>query len=175
MNKLFNLTTAAAMTLFFSSCVSNLSAPNRPSSAASAVSPAERVIAERVYALINNEREAAGEKMMRGHYGLNSLAQKHSLYMGSTLSDANHFGSENRAQYAYLKHSIENLSEMTYARPSGGSQDPAAESRRRMDRAVLSHQQAHASVMASYRCRRRRPVLTGEYLHHDVHGGTAAR
>ena len=62
MNKLFTLTTAAAMTLFFSSCVSNLSAPNRPSSAAPAVSPAERVIAERVYALINNEREAAGEK-----------------------------------------------------------------------------------------------------------------
>ena len=126
MNKLFTLTTAAAMTLFFSSCVSNLSAPNRPSSAAPAVSPAERVIAERVYALINNEREAAGKKMMLGHYGLNSLAQRHSLYMGSTLSDANHFGSENRAQYAYLKYNIENLSEMTYV-VYGGSEDPAAE------------------------------------------------
>ena len=63
---------------------------------------------------------------MRGHYGLNSLAQKHSLYMGSTLSDANHFGSENRAQYAYLKYNIENLSEMTYV-VYGGSEDPAAE------------------------------------------------
>jgi uncharacterized protein YkwD len=126
MNKLFTLTTAAAMTLFFSSCVSNLSAPNRPSSAAPAVSPAERVIAERVYALINNEREASGKKMMRGHHGLNALAQMHSLYMCSTLSDANHFGSENRAQYADLKYSIENLSEMTYV-VYGASEDPAAE------------------------------------------------
>ena len=126
MNKLFTLTTAAAMTLFFSSCVSNLSAPNRLSSAPPAASPAERVIAERVYALINNEREAAGKKKMRGHHGLNSLAQKHSLYMCSTLSDANHFGSENRAQYADLKYSIENLSEMTYV-VYGESEDPAAE------------------------------------------------
>ena len=44
---------------------------------------------------------------------------------GSASQNANHLGSENRAQYAYLKHSIENLSEMTYAVPSGTS-DPAA-------------------------------------------------
>ncbi|MDG1358163.1 MAG: hypothetical protein P8P36_08220, partial [Akkermansiaceae bacterium] len=102
------------MSLFLASCASNLTAPNQPSSAALSVSDDERVIAERVYALINGEREAAGKRLMRGHYGLNLLAQKHSLFMGSTLSDANHFGSENRAQYADLKYGIENLSEMTY-------------------------------------------------------------
>jgi len=139
MNKLFTLTTAAAMTLFFSSCVSNLSAPNRPSSAASAVSPAERVIAERVYALINNEREAAGKKMLRGHQGLNSLVQKHtvyaaskmmsqanSLFVASTYGGMNHFGSKNRAQYAYLKYSIENLTEINYV-ILADSENPAVE------------------------------------------------
>jgi len=126
MNKLFTLTTSAAMCLFLASCASNLTAPNKPSSAALSVSADERVIAERVYALVNEQRELAGEKSMRGHYGLNVLAQKHSLYMGSTLSEANHFGSENRAQYAYLKYSIENLSEMTYV-VYGGSNDPAAD------------------------------------------------
>ena len=140
MNKLFTLTATAVMTLFFSSCVSsNLSAPSRPSSAGSAVSPAERVIAERVYALINNEREAAGEKKLMGHQGLNSLVQKHtvyaaskmmsqtnSLFVASTLGGMNNFGSKNRAQYAYLKYSIENLTEMNHV-IFADSEDPAAE------------------------------------------------
>jgi uncharacterized protein YkwD len=126
MKKLFTLTTSAAISLILASCASNLAAPNKPSSAALSVSAEERVIAERVYALVNEQRELAGEKSMRGHYGLNVLAQKHSLHMGSSMSEANHFGSKNRAQYAELKYSIENLSEMTYV-VYGGSDDPAAD------------------------------------------------
>ena len=126
MNKLFTLTTAFILSLFLASCASNLTVPNKPSSAALSVSDDERAIAERVFALVNAEREAAGVKLLRGHYGLNLLAQKHSLFMGSTLSDANYFGSENRAQYADLKYGIENLSEMTYV-VYGGSGDPAAD------------------------------------------------
>ncbi len=126
MNKLFTLTTASILSLFLASCASNLTVPNQPSSAALSVSDDERAIAERVYALVNGQRVTNGKRTMRGHYGLNVLAQKHSLYMGSTLSMANHFGSENRAQYAYLKYGIENLSEMTYV-VYGGSSDPAAD------------------------------------------------
>ena len=126
MNKLFTLTITAALSLLLASCASNLTVPNKPSSAPLSITDNERAIAERVYALINGERELAGKKAMRGHYGLNILAQKHSLYMGSTLSNANHFGSENRAQYAYLKYNIENLSEMTYV-VYGGSNDPATD------------------------------------------------
>lgn len=126
MNKLFTLTTSAALSFLLASCASNLTAPNKPSSAALTVTADERAIAEQVYALVNQQRGAAGKKSLRGHNGLNLLAQKHSLYMGSTLVDANHFGSENRAQYAYLKYGIENLSEMTYV-VYGGSNDPAGD------------------------------------------------
>ena len=62
---------------------------------------------------------------MRGHNGLNMLAQKHSNQMSAQAQSAHHLGSQNRAQYAYLKYNIENLSEMTYAAPAG-TRDPAA-------------------------------------------------
>ena len=126
MNKLTNIIISGGVALFFSSCASNLTSPNQATSIPTSVSSEERGIAERVYALVNEERARAGKRALRGHGGLNTLAQKHSDHMGSSLGDVNHYGSENRAQYAYLKHSIENLSEMTYAVPSD-SEDPAAE------------------------------------------------
>lgn len=126
MNKLTNIIVGGATALFFSSCVSNLTSPNQATSVPASVSSEERSIGERIYSLVNEERVRAGKRAMRGHSGLNLLAQKHSDHMGSAFQDVNHFGSQNRAQYAYLKYSIENLSEMTYA-VSSDSPDPAAE------------------------------------------------
>ncbi|MBT8036979.1 MAG: CAP domain-containing protein [Verrucomicrobiae bacterium] len=121
---------SGGLALLVSSCTSNLASPvssatvSSSSSSSSAPSSRERVIAERVFNLVNSERSRAGKRAMRGHRGLNTLAQKHSNYMGASSQSANHFGSENRAQYAYLKYNIENLSEMTYAAPAG-TRDPA--------------------------------------------------
>ena len=126
MSKISPHISLAIISLVFASCVSNLTSTNNSISSPVPVSDEDRVIAERIYALVNNERALVGQKMLRGHNGLNHLAQKHSLYMGSSLSSVYHFGSENRAQYAYLKHSIENLSEMTYV-TANGSDDPALE------------------------------------------------
>ena len=119
MNKLMNIIAGGIVALSFSSCASNLSSPVKASSILASVSSDERSIAEHVYSLVNQERTLAGKSAMRGHGGLNKLAQMHSDYMGSVSKDANHFGSHNRAQYAYLKYNIENLSEMTYAVPNG--------------------------------------------------------
>lgn len=131
MNALKHILTCGGVALLLSSCASNLSTSTVSSSVPSSVSVPERAIADRVYGLVNSERSRAGKKALRGHNGLNKLAQKHSIQMGATSQigatsqNANHLGSENRAQYAYLKHNIENLSEMTYAVPAGTS-DPAA-------------------------------------------------
>ncbi len=120
---------SGAVTLLVSSCASNLGNPSTRTSAHSsaprAVSSHDRAIAERVFRLVNAERARAGKRAMRGHGGLNVLAQKHSNQMAKRSQDANHMGSQNRAQYAYLKYNIENLSEMTYAVPAGTG-DPAA-------------------------------------------------
>ena len=61
------------MAILVSSCVSNLTTSDNSLSSPVPVSADERVIAERVYALVNNEREVAGKKMLRGHHGLNHL------------------------------------------------------------------------------------------------------
>jgi len=130
MKAIKHILTCGGIALVISSCASNLSSPSssraKSSSASSSSSASERAIAERVFRLVNNERARAGKRALRGHQGLNYLAQKHSNQMGSTSHGvANHSGSQNRAQYAYLKYNIENLSEMTYAVPSG-SGDPAS-------------------------------------------------
>ncbi|MBT8045272.1 MAG: CAP domain-containing protein [Verrucomicrobiae bacterium] len=125
MNTIINILTCCGVALVISSCASNLNSPNGTASAPANVSSKDRAIAERVFSLINSERARVGKKAMRGHGGLNRLAQNHSNQMGSSMSNANHMGSQNRAQYAYLRYSIENLSEMTYAVPAGSS-DPAA-------------------------------------------------
>lgn len=129
MNAIKHTLTFGGVALLFTSCASNLATPTASSSpsatGSSSVSSSERAIAERVYSLVNNERVRSGKRAMRGHSGLNRLAQSHSSRMGSKAQNANHLGSENRAQYAYLKYSIENLSEMSYAVPSG-SGDPAS-------------------------------------------------
>lgn len=137
MKALKHILTCGGMALLVTSCASSLtgsapagnmvsSSPTGSASASSAKpSSRERVIAERVFSLVNSERSRAGKRAMRGHHGLNWLAQKHSNYMGASSQAANHLGSQNRAQYAYLKYNIENLSELTYAVPAG-SGDPAS-------------------------------------------------
>lgn len=124
MNAIKHILTCCGVALLFSSCASNLDTSTTPSSIPTSVSSRDRAVAERVFSLVNGERSRAGKKALRGHSGLNKLAQKHSSQMGATSQNANHLGSVNRAQYAYLKYSIENLSEMTYAVPAGRS-DPA--------------------------------------------------
>lgn len=125
-----HILTCGGIALVASSCASDQSGPlsskAKTATASSLASASERDVAEQVFRLVNNERERAGKRAMRGHQGLNSLAQKHSNQMSSTSHGAaNHSGSQNRAQYAYLKYNIENLSEMTYAVPSGTG-DPAS-------------------------------------------------
>ncbi len=137
MKALVRILTCGVMALLVTSCASSLTSP-APVGAKASSSPSksdgassskpssrERAIAERVFSLVNSERSRAGKHAIRGHYGLNRLAQKHSNYMGASSKAANHLGSQNRAQYAYLRYNIENLSEMTYAVPSG-SGDPAS-------------------------------------------------
>ncbi|MCP5535461.1 MAG: hypothetical protein H7A51_04405 [Akkermansiaceae bacterium] len=125
MKSIKHIVMCGGVALVLSSCASKLGTPPASPSAPASVSSRERAIAERLFSLVNNERVRAGKRAMRGHSGLNLLAQNHSNQMSSSSRDANHLGSQNRAQYAYLKYSIENLSEMTYAVPAG-SADPAA-------------------------------------------------
>ncbi len=108
----------AALSLVLVSCSSpsNLTQATAPSSQ-------ERVIAERVFKLVNVERVKAGKKEMRGSMSLNGLAQGHSKFQ-ATQGKSSDFGSVNRAQYAYLKHGIANLGEIYSAVPVSTS-DPA--------------------------------------------------
>lgn len=128
----------ALTSIVLSSCASHL-VPNKSLSSSVSPSAQERLIAERIYKLINDERREAERKPLQPHSGLNRLAQAHSAHMVPLLAAeadgfylllqegvANHYGSENRAQYAYLKYSIENLSEMTYS-AYAESLDPAME------------------------------------------------
>lgn len=91
-------------------------------------SSSERVIAERVFKLVNDERSKMGEKSLRGSRQLNAMAQGHSEFQAQsalTGGKSSDFGSQNRSQYAYLKYGIENLSEV-YATVSASASDPAA-------------------------------------------------
>jgi len=93
----------------------------------SAPTSREQVIAKRVFSLVNAERAKVGRKPLRGSKPLNDMAQKHSKFQASsalTEGKPSHFGSQNRAQYAYLKYGIENLGEIIYTVPASDS-DPA--------------------------------------------------
>lgn len=75
-------------------------------------------MAERVFSLVNAERAKAGKKPLKGSRVLNSMAQSHSEFQASshlTNGKPSSFGAHNRAQYAYLKHGIENLGEIDSA------------------------------------------------------------
>lgn len=87
----------------------------------------ERAIANRLFSLVNEERAKVGKKALRGESSLNKMAQKHSQFQATskhTKGKASHFGTENRAQYAYLKHGIENLGEVVQI-VSSSDPDPA--------------------------------------------------
>lgn len=127
MKAIKHILTCGGIALVISSCASNLSGPSSSKvKTASSSSASERAIAERVFLLINNERGRAGKRAMRGHQGLNYLAQKHSNEMRATDHGmGNHSGAQSRGEFAHLKYNIENLSEMSYAVPSSSS-DPAS-------------------------------------------------
>lgn len=65
--------------------------------------------------MINNERARNGKKKLRGNPALNALAKKQSDFLakrGTVDANTAHHGAHNRAQYAYLRHNIENTREM---------------------------------------------------------------
>lgn len=115
------LTLFSALSVVSCSSTSNLTQASAPSSQ-------ERVIAERVFKLVNAERAKVGKSAVKGSMSLNGMAQGHSKFQGTsglTQGKPSDFGSMNRAQYAYLKHGIANLGEIYSAVPVSTS-DPAA-------------------------------------------------
>jgi len=124
MNLIKSLVLSAGTALLITSCAQT---SNNPANTSPATSQ-ERAIANRVFQLVNNERAKRGKKPLKGNRVLNNMAQKHSKFQASSsLTDGkpSHFGTQNRAQYAYLKHGIENLGEIIYVLPASNS-DPAA-------------------------------------------------
>ena len=88
----------------------------------------EQAIAKRIFKLVNDERVKVGRKPLRGNKSLNNMAQRHSHFQATselTGGKPSHFGTKNRAQYAYLKYGIENMGEVVLVVPSSSS-DPAA-------------------------------------------------
>lgn len=85
----------------------------------------ERAVAERVFSLVNAERSRAGKRPLTGNRGLISIAQKNSNRLAGGHVETNQMAKESRSQYAYLKHSVENMNELTMKVPASNS-DPAA-------------------------------------------------
>lgn len=109
--------------IFFTSCAQSTD----PTQVAAPTSQ-EQAIAKRLFSLVNAERLKIGRKPLRGNKVLNDMAQKHSKFQATstlTAGKPSHFGTQNRAQYAYLKHGIENMGEIIYVLPASDS-DPAA-------------------------------------------------
>lgn len=111
---------ACAVTAFsVASCSTNLTSADsgaKPTSSARA-SSGERAAGERIFSLINARRVKAGKRPLRGHSGLNRLAQKQADFLSRNAKDgqASTFGSVNRAQYAYLRFNVENVTELANA------------------------------------------------------------
>lgn len=74
-----------------------------------------------MFSLLNAQRAKVGKKPLRGHRGLNQLAQKQADYLSRNAKNgqASTFGSVNRAQYAYLRFNLENVTELANATSSG--------------------------------------------------------
>lgn len=128
MNTVKHILTCAGLATLVTSCASNLTPPSGPSQSESPVpagaSSSERAIAQRVYSLVNSRRASAGKRALRGHPGLNSMAEKHSARLANGYVESGTITRNSRAQYAYLRHNIENMTELTYRVPAGVS-DPA--------------------------------------------------
>ena len=129
MNTVKHTLTCAGLALIVTSCSSNLApssgSSRSVSSAPASANSAERTIAERVYSLVNAKRAHAGKRALTGHSGLNVMAQKHSQRLSNGYTESGFSAMHSRAQYALLKHSVENMNELTY-KVSAGVSDPAA-------------------------------------------------
>lgn len=129
MNTVKHTLTCAGLALIVTSCSSNLApssgSSQSVSSAPASANSAERAIAQRVYSLVNNRRARAGKRALTGNSGLNAMAQKHSQRLSNGYVESGFSAAHSRSQYAYLKHSVENMNELTYKVPAGVS-DPAA-------------------------------------------------
>lgn len=102
-------------------------APMSNSALVSVPSSHERTVAEQIFKLVNIERVKVGRKPLRGIRALNAMAQKHSEFQATSSvvkNETSNIGSQNRAQYAYLKHGIENLTEIVSVVPASNP-DPA--------------------------------------------------
>lgn len=133
MNVIQPLFLAVAAALFFVSCAQTNNTTKVPVPTAQ-----EQVIAKRVFSLVNAERASRGKPPLRGSQVLNKMAQQHSRFLGTdTLADGkpSHFGTRNRAQYAFLKHGIENMGEIVYTVPAS-TPDPAGATVRAWKRSV---------------------------------------
>lgn len=100
------------------SCSNNLTSGTSAPKPSSRATTGDRAVGEKIFGLINAERAKAGKKPLRGNRGLNELAQKQANYL-SQKGQASTFGSINRAQYAYLRYNVENVTELANATPSG--------------------------------------------------------
>jgi len=112
-------------TLSLVSCSTIQTINNSGSEPLSQMSASDRAEAERVFSLANKERVKVGAKPLRGHPGLNILAQKHANYLSQNAKNgkASTFGSINRSRYAKLRYGIENVTELAN---STSSEDVAA-------------------------------------------------
>ncbi len=133
MNLVKHILTCAGVTLLVSSCASNLApssgSSQSASSAPTSVTSGERAVAERVFSLVNAERSRIGKRSLTPHSGLIAMAQKNSYRMAighrEATHELSHMAKDSRSQYAYLKHSVENMNELTITVPAGHP-DPAA-------------------------------------------------
>ena len=118
MKPITSIITCCSLALLFSSCASNLQSTSK--AIAPQTSSSERAVAEQIFAQINAERSRIGKKPLRGNRGLNALAQKQADFM-SSRSSASTMGSNNRAQYAYLRLNIQNLTELANSTSSSNA------------------------------------------------------
>lgn len=113
--------------LFFSLLIScsHESVTDRSVSKATA---SERAVGERIFSLLNAERVKVGKKALRGHRGLNELAQKQANYLSKNAKNgkASTFGSNNRAYYAKLRFNVENVTELATATSSENTASEAS-------------------------------------------------
>jgi len=118
MKPITSIITCCSLALLFSSCASNLNSTN--TTRAPKASSSERAVAEQIFSQINAERARSGKKPLRGNRGLNSLAQKQADFM-SNRSSASTMGSNNRAQYAYLRLNVQNVTELANSTSSSNA------------------------------------------------------
>jgi len=119
--RVISISSLAAFSLV--SCSSNLTSGSTPAQTPqnSRSTGSDRAVGERIFNLVNAARAKSGKQRLQGNRGLNQLAQKQANYLSKNATDgqASTSGSMNRAQYAYLRFNIENVTELANVTSSG--------------------------------------------------------